>query len=39
VAIMRAVLRKHSRPVEWTFTFSGGFASLLLVSELMHFFR
>jgi len=39
VAIMRAVLRKHSRPVEWTFTFSGGFASLLLVGELVHFLR
>lgn len=39
VAIMRAVLRKQSRPVEWTFTFSGGFASLLLVGALVHFFR
>lgn len=39
VAIMRTALRKQSRPVEWTFTFSGGFASLLLVNTLVHLFR
>jgi membrane-associated protease RseP (regulator of RpoE activity) len=39
VAIMRTILRKQSRPVEWTFTFSGGFASLLLVGIVLDFFR
>jgi membrane-associated protease RseP (regulator of RpoE activity) len=39
VAIMRALLRKKSQPVEWAFTFSGGFASLAIVSAVLHLFH
>lgn len=31
LVLVRAILGKKSRPVEWTYTFSGGFVSLLLV--------
>ena len=30
VVLMRALLRRQSQPAEWVFTFSGGFASLLI---------
>lgn len=30
MVIMRALLQKKSQPVEWAFTFSGGFVSLVL---------
>lgn len=30
LVIMRAFLRRKSQPVEWAFTFSGGFVSLLI---------
>jgi membrane-associated protease RseP (regulator of RpoE activity) len=30
VVIMRALMRRKSQPAEWAFTFSGGFASLLV---------
>ena len=30
LVIMRAYLRKQSQPVEWAFTFSGGFVSLFV---------
>jgi membrane-associated protease RseP (regulator of RpoE activity) len=30
VVIIRALLRRESQPAEWAFTFSGGFASLLI---------
>lgn len=30
VVLMRAWLRRQSQPVEWAFTFSGGFVSLLI---------
>ena len=35
VALMRALLRKESRPVEWVFTFSGCFASIAMVYYLV----
>lgn len=38
LVMMRALLHKQSRPVEWDFTFSGGFASLLLVVALIRLF-
>ena len=38
VVIMRALLGKTSQPVEWVFTFSGGFASLVLFVALVRFF-
>lgn len=31
VVLMRALLRRKSNPIEWAFTFSGGFVSLLIV--------
>jgi len=39
VVLMRALLRKQSRPVEWVFTFSGGVASLVIISSLIHVFK
>jgi membrane-associated protease RseP (regulator of RpoE activity) len=30
LVMMRALLRRKSQPVEWAFTFSGGFASLVI---------
>lgn len=35
VVVMRALLRKKSQPVEWALTFSGGFASLAIISSLI----
>ena len=35
VVVMRALLRKKSKPVEWALTFSGGFASLVIISTLI----
>ncbi len=35
VVLMRALLRRRSRPVEWTFTFSGGVVSLALVKIIL----
>ena len=37
VAIMRSVLRRQSRPVEWVFTFSGCFASIVIGHSLVHY--
>ncbi len=39
VVVMRALLRKKSQPVEWTFTFSGGFASLAIISTVIQVFK
>jgi membrane-associated protease RseP (regulator of RpoE activity) len=39
VVVMRALLRKKSQPVEWTLTFSGGFASLFIISSLIQVFK
>ena len=39
VVIMRALLRKKSQPVEWALTFSGGFASLAIISSLIQVFK
>ena len=39
VVVMRALLRKKSQPVEWAFTFSGGFASLVIISSLIQVFK
>ena len=39
VVVMRALLRKESQPVEWAFTFSGGFASLAIISSLIQVFK
>ena len=36
VVIMRALLRKKSQPVEWAFTFSGCFVSLIIVNTILH---
>jgi hypothetical protein len=36
---MRALLRKKSQPVEWALTFSGGFASLAIISSLIQVFK
>ena len=38
VVLMRALLGRTSQPVEWAFTFSGGFASLVLVVALFRLF-
>ncbi len=37
VVIMRAILRRKSKPVEWVFTFSGGLASLVIVITVAQF--
>ena len=39
VVVMRALLRKKSQPVEWTLTFSGGFASLVIISTVIQVFK
>ena len=39
VVIMRTLLRRTSKPVEWVFTFSGGLASLVIVDALAHLLR
>jgi len=38
LAIMRTVLRRKSQPVEWIFTFSGGFVSLMIVGSILYVF-
>lgn len=38
VVIMRALLGRTSQPVEWAFTFSGGFASLVMVGVIFRLF-
>lgn len=38
VVIMRALLQKTSQPVEWAFTFSGGFVSLVAVWAAIRIF-
>jgi membrane-associated protease RseP (regulator of RpoE activity) len=38
VVLMRALLKKKSPAVEWVFTFSGGFVSLVMVSGLLRVF-
>jgi membrane-associated protease RseP (regulator of RpoE activity) len=35
VVLMRALVGRPSRPVEWTFTFCGGFISLFLVYSIL----
>jgi len=39
VVVMRALLRKQSQPVEWALTFSGGFASLVIISTVIQVFN
>jgi membrane-associated protease RseP (regulator of RpoE activity) len=39
VVLVRALLRKKSPAVEWVFTFSGGFASLVIISTVVHAFK
>lgn len=38
LVIMRAILRRQSQPVEWAFTFSGGFVSLLIAFAVVRLF-
>jgi membrane-associated protease RseP (regulator of RpoE activity) len=38
LVIMRALLRRRSQPVEWAFTFSGGFVSLLIAWAVIRIF-
>lgn len=38
LVIMRALLRRKSQPVEWAFTFSGGFVSLLIAWSVIRLF-
>ena len=38
LVMVRALLQKKSQPVEWVFTFSGGFVSLIIVERLLHVF-
>jgi membrane-associated protease RseP (regulator of RpoE activity) len=38
VVMVRALLQKKSQPVEWVFTLSGGFVSLIIVNALLHVF-
>jgi len=38
VVLMRALLQKSSQPVEWAFTFSGGFLSLVIVAAIIRIF-
>ncbi len=39
VVVMLALLRKKSQPVEWALTFSGGFASLVIISTVIQVFK
>jgi membrane-associated protease RseP (regulator of RpoE activity) len=39
VVLMRALLRKKSQPVEWMLTFSGGFASFVIISTVIQVFK
>jgi membrane-associated protease RseP (regulator of RpoE activity) len=38
VVLMRAIMGRKSSPVEWTFTFSGGFISLVLINGVVRLF-
>ena len=38
VVIMRSLLRRKSQPIEWAFTFSGGFVSLIAVWAVIRLF-
>lgn len=38
LVIVRSLLQRKSQPVEWTFTFSGGFVSLLVVWGIIRIF-
>lgn len=38
VVLMRALVGRKSRPVEWTFTFSGCFISLVLINSIVRYF-
>ena len=38
VVLMRAWLRRQSQPVEWAFTFSGGFVSLVIAWAVIRLF-
>jgi membrane-associated protease RseP (regulator of RpoE activity) len=38
VVLMRALLKRKSQPVEWAFTFSGGFISLVIVWGALRLF-
>ena len=38
LVLMRALVGRKSQPVEWAFTFSGGFTSLALADALIRFF-
>ena len=38
VVIMRSMLRRQSQPIEWAFTFSGGFVSLVAVWAVLRLF-
>jgi membrane-associated protease RseP (regulator of RpoE activity) len=38
VVMMRALLRRKSQPVEWAFTFSGGFVSVVIAWAVMRAF-
>ena len=38
VVLMRALLRRKSQPVEWAFTFSGGFVSLVIAWAVIRLF-
>ena len=38
LVIMRALLRRKSQPVEWAFTFSGGFVSLVIAWAVIRLF-
>jgi membrane-associated protease RseP (regulator of RpoE activity) len=38
VVLMRAWLRRQSQPVEWAFTFSGGFVSLVIAWAVVRAF-
>jgi membrane-associated protease RseP (regulator of RpoE activity) len=39
VVLMRALLQKKSQPVEWIFTFSGGFISLVILNSVLQLLR
>ena len=38
VVLMRSLLRRKSQPIEWAFTFSGGFVSLVVVWVVIRLF-
>ena len=38
VVLMRSLLQRKSQPIEWAFTFSGGFVSLVVVGIVIRIF-